>query len=139
MLKNIVHLPENTISQIKTKLQRTCENYSKIRVPYKYRQVIHDLAKSNNIAIMKQDKGRGIVIMDKTKYPEKSLALLNTNQFVKLNSNPTKQIETKIQRKLRKIKTVISLQEYQTFISDRIFFRSILFCVCKDTQVITNR
>ena len=88
---------------------------------------------------MKQDEGRGIVIMDKTKYPEKSLALLNTNQFVKLNSNPTKQIETKIQRKLRKIKTVISLQEYQTFISDRIFFRSILFCVCEDTQVITNR
>ena len=96
MLKNIVHLPENTISQIKTKLQQTCQNYSKIRVPYKYRQVINDLAKNNNIAIMKQDKGKGIVIMDKAKYQEKSLALLNTNQFVKLNSDPTKQIETKI-------------------------------------------
>ena len=45
---------------------------------------------------MKQDKGKGIVIVDKTKYQEKSLALLNTNQFVKLNSDPTKQIETKI-------------------------------------------
>ena len=96
MLKNIVHLPENTISQIKIKLQQTCQNYSKIRVPYKYRQVINDLAKNNNIAFMKQDKGKGIVIMDKTKYQEKSLALLNTNQFVKLNSDPTKQIETKI-------------------------------------------
>ena len=96
MLKNIVHLPENTISQIKTKLQQTCQNYSEIRVPYKYRQVINDLAKNNNIAIMKQDKGKGIVIVDKTKYQEKSLALLNTNQFVKLNSDPTKQIETKI-------------------------------------------
>ena len=96
MLKNIVHLPENTISQIKTKLQQTCQNYSKIRVSYKYRQVINDLAKNNNIAIMKQDKGKGIVIVDKTKYQEKSLALLNTNQFVKLNSDPTKQIETKI-------------------------------------------
>ena len=88
---------------------------------------------------MKQDKGRGIVIMDKTEYQEKSLALLNTNQFVELNSDPTKQIETKIQRKLRKIKTVISLQEYQTFLSERLFFGSILFCVCEDTQVIINR
>ena len=61
---------------------------------------------------MKQDKGREVVIMDKKKYKEKCLALLNTNQFLKLNRDPTKQIETKIQRVLRKIKTNISLQEY---------------------------
>ena len=45
-------------------------------------------------------------------YQEKCSALLNTNQFVKLNGDPTKQIETKIQRVLRKIKINISLQEY---------------------------
>ena len=50
--------------------------------------------------------------MDKTNYQEKCLALLNTNQFVKLNRDPTKQIKTKIQRVLRKNKTNISLQEY---------------------------
>ena len=61
---------------------------------------------------MKQDKGRGVVIIDKTKHQEKRLALPNTNQFVKLSRNPTKQIETKIQRVLRKIKTNISLHEY---------------------------
>ena len=61
---------------------------------------------------MKQDKGSGVVIMDKTKYEEECLALLNTNQFVKLSRDPTKQIETKIQRVLRKIQTNISLQEY---------------------------
>ena len=90
-LKNIEHLPKSTIkSNIKTKLRRTCENYSKIRVPYKYKQVVNDLAKSNNIDIMKQDKGRGVVIMDKTKYQEKCLELLNPNQFVKLIRDPTK-------------------------------------------------
>ena len=51
---------------------------------------------------MKQDKGKGIVIMDKTKYQGKCLATLDTNQFVKLNIDPTKEIETKIQRVLRK-------------------------------------
>ena len=51
---------------------------------------------------MKQDKGKGVVIMDKTKYKGKCLAILDTNQFVKLNIDPTKEIETKIQRVLRK-------------------------------------
>ena len=62
LLKNRAYLPENTISQIKTKLRRTCENYGKIRVNYKYKQVINDLSKNNNIVIMKQDKERGKVI-----------------------------------------------------------------------------
>ena len=61
---------------------------------------------------MKQDKGRRVVIMDKTKQQKKYLALLNTNQFLKLNRNPTIEIETKLQRVLRKIKTNISSQEY---------------------------
>ena len=30
---------------------------------------------------MKQDKGSGVVIMDKPKYREKCLELLNTDQF----------------------------------------------------------
>ena len=50
--------------------------------------------------------------MDKTKYQEKFLALLNTTQFVKLNRYHTKQIKTKIQRVLKKIKTKVSSQEH---------------------------
>ena len=50
--------------------------------------------------------------MDKTKHQEKCLALPNTNQFVERSRNPAKQIETKLQRVLRKIKIIISLQEY---------------------------
>ena len=76
------------------------------------KQIINDLAKNNNIVIMKQDKGRRVVIMDKAKYQEKCLPPLNTNQFIKLNKDPSKQIETKIQRVLRKIKINISLHEY---------------------------
>ena len=63
---------------------------------------------------MIQDKGRGTVIMDKYQV-EECLALLSTNQFVKLERDPTQQIDTKIQGVLRKIKTNISLQEYSSF------------------------
>ena len=62
--------------------------------------------------ITKQDKGRGVVITDKTKYQEKCLVLLNTNEFAKPNRDLTKQIETNIQSVLIKIKTNISSQEY---------------------------
>ena len=33
---------------------------------------------------MKQDKGRGVVVMDRGKYFDKRLAMLNTEQFVQL-------------------------------------------------------
>ena len=94
-------LHRNTISQIKTKLRRACENYSKICVPFKYKQVINDLSKNDNIVIMEQDRGRKIVIMDKTNIKKKWLALLNA-EFVKSNKDLIKQIKA-----LRTIKTNI--------------------------------
>ena len=50
---------------------------------------------------MKEDKCRGFVIMDKTKYTEKCLALLSTKQFQALNFDPTKLTESKVQQILR--------------------------------------
>ena len=59
---------------------------------------------------MKQDTGKGVVILDKSKFMEKWLVMLNTEKFRKLNSNtsplappnphlPKKcKIERKIQR-----------------------------------------
>ena len=61
---------------------------------------------------MRQDKGRGIVIIDKSKYTAKCLELLQTNKFSKLKYDPTKSFENKIQRTLRKLKTRLSTQQY---------------------------
>ena len=52
-----------------------------------------------------QDKDRGIVIIDRNKHTNKCLNILNTEQFRKLNRDPTKPIEAKIQRAVRKIKS----------------------------------
>ena len=40
----------------------------------------------------------GVVLMDRTKYSEKCLELRQTNQFMKLNHDITKSVESKIQR-----------------------------------------
>ena len=62
--------------------------------------------------MLKQDKGRGMVILDKNIYVNKCLSLLDTNQFMKLDQNPTISSESKIQHMLRKVKSKISTEEY---------------------------
>ena len=52
---------------------------------------------------MKQDKGRRVIIMDKSKYTEKGLTILLTKPFQKLKLDPTKSTEEKVQRMVRKI------------------------------------
>ena len=46
--------------------------------------------------MMKQDKRRGVVIMERNKQFEKCLALLNSEQFAELNKDPTATVEMKI-------------------------------------------
>ena len=97
ILKDISHIPESGLSCLKTKLRNTCEKYSKVHVPYKYKKVTGQLSRNKDLCILKQDKGRGVVLMDRKNYTDKCLELLQTNQFMKLNHDPTKSIEGKIQ------------------------------------------
>ena len=51
--------------------------------------------KRNDIVIMKQDKGTGVIIMVKSKYTEKGLTILSTKQFQKLKLDSKKLTEEK--------------------------------------------
>ena len=95
-------MPETEISKIKTKLRNTCEKYCKIKLPYAYRKIISNLSKRDDIVILKQDKERGVVITDNC------LTMLSTKQFFSVETDPTKTLETKIQRIPRKIKSKVS-------------------------------
>ena len=50
--------------------------------------------------------------MVRTKYTKKYLELLQTNQFIRLNHDPTKSVEGKIQRLYRKFKSRLSQEKY---------------------------
>ena len=63
---------------------------------------------------MKQDKGRGVVVIDRMVYLEKCLDILDTNKFTKLGTDPAKKTEGKIEQVLRKIKRSLSAQKYST-------------------------
>jgi len=101
------------MSRIKVKLLNTCERYSKIKVPFKHKKVINNLRQNKNIAILKQDKGKGVVIIDNTKYVQKCMSLLNSDKFKVTAKDPTATIERKIQNALRKIKNKLTDNEYR--------------------------
>ena len=113
LVNDMLNIPENELQQVKTELRNTCERYCNIKVPYKQRQIIKSLSQREDITIMKADKGRGEVVMNKSKYLEKCLTLLNSEQFVRLNEDPAKTNERKLQRMLRKIKPNLTDQEYK--------------------------
>ena len=81
IIHKLTNLPETKISHLETKLRSACENYNTIKIPYKDREIINRLSKNPRIILLRQDKGRGIVIMGKEKYTEKCMNLLNTKQF----------------------------------------------------------
>ena len=63
------------------KLRNTCEKYSKICVPYKYKKIIDQLSRNKDLCILKQEKGRGAALMDRTKYTNKCLEIVEADLF----------------------------------------------------------
>ena len=112
ILKDTSHIPENDLSCLKTKLRNTCKKYSKVHITYKYKKVTDQLSRNKDLRILKQDKERGVVLIHRTKYTDKCLELLQTNQFIKLNHDPTKSVEDKIQRISKKLKGRLSSKIY---------------------------
>ena len=98
LLRDISNIPECELSKIKTKLRNACEKYSKVKVPYKHRKIVLELSKNENIVILKQDKGRRVAVMDKHKYIGKHMSLLTIKQFKQVDSDPTKTLDSKLQR-----------------------------------------
>ena len=113
LLGDISYMPENEINKVKTKLCSTCEEYSNIKVPHTQRKIISDLSRRDDIILLKQDKGRGVVVMDRSKYTEKCLEILSTKQFAVAENDPTKTLESKTLRTLRKLKSKITDQDFK--------------------------
>ena len=104
-------IPDNKISHLKTKLRNICDIYNCIRVPYKFRKIVEKLSRNNSIMVLKQGKGREVVVTDRKTYPKICLNLLHTDSFIQFNHDPTKVIEGKIQRSIHEIKNNLTKQE----------------------------
>ena len=87
--------------------------YHNSKTANKYKQVIERLSKNNNVIIIKQDKGRGVIILDRTKYIDKCMSMAAAKQFSKSYYVPTNKLESKEQNKLRKIKSKLLENVYK--------------------------
>ena len=111
ILPNLSHILDNQLTELKSKLRNVCHKYNNINVPYNYQNIVKYLANNKDIRILIQDKGKGVVIMDSSKYIEKCLSILDNEKIMKIIDDPTKRIECKIQRCVRKVKNKISKTE----------------------------
>ena len=75
--------------------------------------MINNLSKIKSIIPNKQDRDRGIVILDRKHYIEKCLNIVASKQFKKIKKDSTKTWESKVQRTLRKIKSVLRENSYK--------------------------
>ena len=62
---------------------------------------------------MQQDKGPRVVVLERKQYIEKCLHIFELVKFKKLEKDPAKTIENKMQRTLRKIKNYFDEKEYK--------------------------
>ena len=67
---------------------QTFEKYDKIKIESSDQKILDGLLNNRDIVFLRQDKGRGVVILDRAKYIEKSEAFLNGRQFKQLNEVP---------------------------------------------------
>ena len=77
-------------------------------MPYQYQKIVKDLENNKDIRILRQHKGKGIMIVESSKYIEKCLSIRDNEKFIKITDAPTKCLECKIQQCVRKIKNKIS-------------------------------
>ena len=101
------HLRQSEQDPLKSKIRRICENYYRIKIPYQYEEIIKKPSNKKDIIIQRQDKGRGLVVLNCTSYIEKCSNILTSDQFKVFENDPTKTLESKVQRVLRKMKHIV--------------------------------
>ena len=63
--------------------------------------LLNKMSVTKNV-ILKKDKGRGVIILDRSKYMENYFSILSTIQFAEIDNDPTVYIERKVQKTLKK-------------------------------------
>ena len=61
--KHTNDIDQHLQNELKTKM-RTCETFLKLKIPYKHQNIINHLSTNQDIIVMRQDKGRGVTILD---------------------------------------------------------------------------
>ena len=64
------------MKSVKTKIRNTCKKYCHVKVLYKQKKIISSLSNKEHLVILKQGKGRCVLIMGQNNCSEKCISLL---------------------------------------------------------------
>ena len=98
---------------LKTTFLDTYKKYSTIKINFHDKSIIEGLYKNDNLAILRQDKGRGVVILNKSDYITKCESFLSGAEFEELQNDPTKTFQRNVQDTLRGMKKKFTETEYK--------------------------
>ena len=113
ILPYTTHLASEEKTVLKTKFLDTFNKYSSVRISSEERKILENLYKNKDISVLRQDKGRGVVIMNKVDYDSKSTSFLSGEEFELLRDDPTKSFQGKVQRTLLSMKKKFSKRQYK--------------------------
>ena len=68
IVRDVSDLPEHNTDRIKIKLRSMYKECNNVKTPYEHQAITNNLSKNKDIVILKQGKGRGIVILNRSKY-----------------------------------------------------------------------
>ena len=68
--KHTNNLDQELQDEIETKIRRTCENYPKLKVPYRHQNIVDKLSRNTDTIILTQVKvkGQGVTILNHKDY-----------------------------------------------------------------------
>ena len=104
IIQHTQHLIQNEKDKLKSKIWPTCENYYRNKIHYQYKEIIKKLSNNKDIIILRQDKGHGVIVLNRTRYIEKCSNILTSDQFKVFENVHKKTLESKVQKGFRKIK-----------------------------------
>ena len=112
VLSKATHLDVEQKLALKTTFLDTFRDYSKVKINSEDKGVIESLYKNDKIVVLRQDKGRGVVILNRSDYITKCETFLNGPEFTALSEDPTGKFQTRVQGILRKMKKKFKPSDY---------------------------
>ena len=91
LLQDTKLLSQQEQDQLKSKIRRTCANYARIKKTDKYKKIKKNLSHNKDIIILKQDEGRGLVILNSKSYIENAVKSLKQDNLDNLKYIQRKQ------------------------------------------------
>ena len=113
ILPYTTHLACDEKIVLKTKFLDTFNKYSRVRISNDEKKILENLYKNKDISVLRQDKGRGVVIMNKVDYSSKSTMFLSGEEFELLENDPTQSFQGRVQRTLLNMKKKFTPAQYK--------------------------